>query len=114
MESVMSDQKFNNRIMATEVEDFFTAFGQNKDLVMIDLRPARDVKQGTIPTAINVDFDEFDEEYIVENFSKEKIYLLFCATAVRSCVVAEMFEEAGYPEVYFLDKGYRSWKNVLG
>jgi len=114
MECEMSDQKFNNRIMANEVEDFFNSYGQFQNLVMIDLRPARDVKEGTIPQSINVDFDEFDEEYIQENFSKDKIYLLFCATAVRSCVVAEMFEEAGYPEVYFLDKGYRSWKNVLG
>lgn len=110
----MSDKRFNNRIKANEVEDFFKSYGQHKDFVMIDLRPARDLREGTIPQSINMDFDEFDEEYIIDNFSKDKIYLFFCATAMRSCVIAEMFEEAGFPEVYFLEKGYRSWKNVFG
>lgn len=109
----MSEQKFKNRIIASQVEEFFNTYGKHKDFVMIDLRPARDLKEGTIPQAINVDFDEFDEEYITENFTKDKIYLLFCASAVRSCVISEMFLEAGYPEVYFLEKGYRSWKNAF-
>ncbi len=109
----MSEQIFSERIDLKDLLGFFEVYENSDDLVIIDLRGRKDFFAGAIPEAVNVDFDELDEEYILENFTKDKTYLFYCEGMARSGIVLEMFKDAEFNKVHYLKYGYKSWVRAM-
>ena len=76
-------------------EAFQTLIDENKDIVLVDVRPAKQVQEeGMIEGAINVPFDEVEKH--LDQLPKDKTIALYCNTGTKSAEVAKQLEGLGY------------------
>ena len=69
-------------------EGFLALIEENKDAVVVDVRPAKDVKDtGMIEGAINIPFDEVESN--LDKLPKDKTIALYCNTGTKSAEVAQ-------------------------
>ncbi len=80
--------------------------------ILIDARPNKKFKTGTIPTAINIP-DTAYKEYIgqLKDVSKDKELLVFCGgwNCIKSPKVANMLKKDGYSNVKLYQAGEPQW-----
>ena len=68
-------------------EGFLALIEENKDAVVVDVRPAKDVQEtGMIEGAINIPFDEVENN--LDQLPKDKTIALYCNTGTKSADVA--------------------------
>lgn len=95
----------------SDVVDFKNRMKQ-PNTVLIDVRTPGEVKKGTIDGAINMNV--LDKSFLLDirKLDKEKTYLLFCATGMRSMRAARQMAETGFTHVYSLTGGLGAWNRV--
>lgn len=81
-----------------------------KDPVILDVRKATEFAEGHIDGAINLPFDEIDEEIVAEIIQDLNDYIVvYCVSGVRSAVASSKLVELGCGNVYDLADGIREW-----
>ena len=86
--------------------------GENKDIVVVDVRPAKDVKDtGMIEGAINIPFDEVESN--LDKLPKDKTIALYCNTGTKSADVAKQLEGLGYESVVNAIEGVKEYSFEL-
>ena len=89
-------------------EAFQTLIDENKDIVLVDVRPAKQVKEeGMIEGAINVPFDEVEKH--LDQLPKDKTIALYCNTGTKSAEVAKQLEDLGYENVVNAIEGVKEY-----
>lgn len=81
----------------------------NKKVQLIDVRTPKEYKEGTILTAVNIDFLDEEFEKNIEQLDKKQPVYIFCQSGKRSAAAAVKFQEAGF-NVIELAGGYKAWK----
>jgi rhodanese-related sulfurtransferase len=81
-----------------------------KDLVILDVRTAEEVSQGTIPNAKVIDIYSADFEKMVSMMDKSKPTLVYCKAGSRSKKACDAMTKLGFKELYNLEGGYDSWR----
>ena len=90
-------------------EAFQTLIDENKDIVLVDVRPAKQVQEeGMIEGAINVPFDEV-EDYL-DQLPKDKTIALYCNTGTKSAEVAKRLEGLGYEKIINSIEGAKEYE----
>ncbi|KOP71319.1 hypothetical protein AMS60_23145 [Bacillus sp. FJAT-21945] len=85
---------------------------ENKDLILVDVRPEKQVKEeGMIEGAINVPFDAVKEN--LDKLPKEKTIALYCNTGTKSSEVAMQLEGLGYENVINAIEGVKEYSFIL-
>lgn len=76
--------------------------------VLVDVRTASEVREGTIKGAKHIDFmsPNFKNEF--SRLDKGKTYFLFCRSGSRSGQACNMLSKEGY-QVYNLKRGIADW-----
>ena len=77
---------------------------------LIDVRTQREIKQGSIETALFIDF--FDKEFLIKvsrTVNKRRPVYLYCRSGNRSGKATNILLEKGF-EVYNIIGGYTKWK----
>jgi len=84
---------------------------------IIDLRPKEEFERD-VPfykslgiEAINIDFFVAPKE--VENFDKEKSYLVVCYTGMLSSIIVEVMESKGFKKVQSVEGGIGNLKKAI-
>lgn len=80
--------------------------------VLIDARPNKKYKMGTIPTAINIpDTDYKKFVWQLKDISKDKELIVFCGgwNCIKSPKVANMLKKDGYSNVKLYQAGEADW-----
>ena len=82
----------------------------NPDFVIIDVRTPQEFTEGHIENAISIDFysDTFRDE--LDNLDKNKTYLIYCRSGVRSGNALDIMAELGFKEVYDIAGGMVAWE----
>lgn len=91
----------------------FEGLMKNKGAVrVLDVRTPDEMAEGHIAGAINVDFknDNFKSE--IAKLPKNRTYLLYCKTGIRSGDAAEAMKAAGFTHLYSLDGGIQAWQEA--
>jgi rhodanese-related sulfurtransferase len=76
-------------------------------IVLLDVRSADDVARGAIKNSINIPLHQLRDR-LSEIPRGKKIYV-YCASGLRSYLAARILEQNGFPEVWNLSGGYRTW-----
>jgi len=76
-----------------------------ENITIVDLRPAEDFKNGSLPGAVNIPMEEFEAQK--EGLPKEKPVYVLCHTGSQSAEYVEALTQAGY-DAYNISGGYRS------
>lgn len=75
-------------------------------ITVIDIRKREDYKRNTIPYAINIPIEEFENG--CPDFDKTKPVYVLCHTGERSQKIVEQLEEAGY-NAFNINGGFRAF-----
>lgn len=78
-----------------------------KGVVIVDVREKDETQSGQIPGGINWPLSTFGNRE--KDFLKEKSFLFYCSSGLRSVVAAELAEQWTCSEVYSLDGGFRDY-----
>ena len=91
----------------------FEGLMKNKGAVrIIDVRSPEEMAEGYLINAINIDYknDIFKDE--ISKLDKNRTYLLYCKTGIRSGDAASIMRAAGFTHLYSLDGGIDAWKEI--
>jgi len=77
--------------------------------LLIDVRTAKEFEEGTIGSAVNIDFfgEKFKEE--MSKLDTERPVFVFCAKGGRSGKASAVCKEIGFKKIYDLNGGYTAW-----
>jgi hydroxyacylglutathione hydrolase len=90
-------------------EAFQTLIDENKDIVLVDVRPAKQVQEeGMIEGAINVPFDEVEDH--LDQLPKDKTIALYCNTGTKSAEVAKRLEGLDYEKIINSIEGAKEYE----
>lgn len=78
--------------------------------IIIDVRTAGEVSQGTLENAQHIDILQADFMKKVNELDKEKAVYVYCKKGGRSANATEKMVNAGFKNVYNLLGGYDGWK----
>ena len=93
-------------------EAFQNLIDENKDIVLVDVRPAKQVKEeGMIAGAINIPFDEVENH--LDKLPKDKTIALYCNTGTKSAEVAKQLEGLGYENIVNAIEGVKEYSFEL-
>lgn len=90
--------------------ELFDKVQDDPDFIVMDLRTPKEFTTGYLEGAVNIDFrgENFTEE--LKEGDREKKYLIYCGSGVRSAKALAKMEELEYLEVYNILGGIRMWK----
>ena len=84
------------------------------DLVVLDVRTAREFAGGHLEGALNIDYFSGDFAQSVQALDRSATYLVHCATGARSRRAALILEKEGFRNLIHLDGGFHAWKEAGG
>lgn len=83
-----------------------------REAVIIDVRTPEEFETGSLPNSLNIDFKNDGFKDNISILEKDKTYLLYCASGVRSASALEVMKEAGFTNVFALEGGLQAWKQA--
>lgn len=84
----------------------------SNDMIILDTREPNEYHISYIKNAIPVGFNHFNINQFIENHSnKEQEIVVYCSIGVRSEIIGEKLQKAGYSNVKNLYGGIFEWKN---
>ncbi|MCP4482976.1 MAG: rhodanese-like domain-containing protein [Flavobacteriaceae bacterium] len=89
---------------------FRELINKNSEAVIIDCRTESEWDEGRIKNAILLDL--FESQLFmqkVEEFDKNKMYLVYCRSGSRSVAACQILESVGIKNVFNLTEGFTGW-----
>lgn len=82
----------------------------NPNFVILDVRTPEEFAEERIENTINLDYytDTFEDE--LNKLDKNKPYVIYCRSGMRSGVTLDLMKELGFKEVYNILGGILAWK----
>ncbi len=77
--------------------------------LLLDVRTAGEVANGTIEGSTNIDFNSPNFKEEIAKLDKAEPVYVFCASGGRSGNAMRMMKDMGFAEVYNLNGGYMGW-----
>ena len=96
---VMSLSGTNKSVIQSLNSEEISEIIQDKSVTIIDVRTAEEYKTGHVEDAINIPYDEIENEV---NYDKDQTIAVYCRTGVRSSEAAKILEKMGYTKIYDL------------
>jgi len=92
-----------------DVEQFAVLIKEKKGL-LLDVRTPKEVAEGKIPGATNIDYysDQFKED--VAKLDKDQPVMVYCRSGHRSGNTMALMKELGFKEIYNLNGGFMAWQ----
>lgn len=83
----------------------------HSEAILLDVRSKLEIESaGTIPGAINIQFEDIRDK--IDNLPKDKEIIVFCAVGARGYFVSRILTQNGFNSVYNLTGGYETYKNL--
>ena len=87
----------------------FAQMAADKNNVVLDVRTPGEFNAGHIPGAINLDVNALDFKEKAATLDKNKIFLVHCASGIRSVRACEQLSRLEFPKLYNLPGGFKAW-----
>lgn len=81
------------------------------DQVLLDVRTMKEVKNGVIPGAIHLDYNDKSFEKNLGLLDRDRTYYVYCHAGVRSAAAAKLMDDMGFEFVYDLEGGISEWQS---
>lgn len=87
----------------------FARMTDDKQNVILDVRTPEEFQAGHIPGAVNLDFNASDFQTRAVLLDRSKVYLVHCASGVRSARACDKLNHLNFLNIYNLPGGFRVW-----
>lgn len=81
----------------------------DRDALVVDLRPVADYKRGHILNAVNIPAAKLGEKISEYSKTRERPIVLVCALGGQASAGADQLRKAGYSEAFPLRGGINNW-----
>ena len=98
-------------ISAAGAKSLIDKNADNKDFGIVDVRTPDEYAGGHIATSINIDLNSGQFKTDILSLDKNKTYLVYCATGVRSANASAQMVGLGFQHVYNMLGGITAWKD---
>jgi phage shock protein E len=99
----------SNAFSNLDVKSFADKIMTDKNLMILDVRTPAEFAQGSIKGAINIDVNAADFKEKIASLDKEKSYLIYCRSGMRSVKACNIMAENGFAKMFNLLGGYQAW-----
>lgn len=103
-------QSFHKNIKVGQAEKLIRLHDGIGDLVILDVRTPGEFVKGHIRGAVNFDYWNKDFHDSIARLDRKKIYLVYCASGVRSGNAMKLMRTMGFERIYNMKGGTFSWK----
>jgi thiosulfate sulfurtransferase len=101
---MLREKPMFKRISVAEAKKMMAA----EPITIIDIREPEVYRQGHIPEAKQVSFQQLNA--FCQTLNPEQAILVYCYHGNSSQMVAQHLVDAGFAQVYSLDGGYEAWR----
>lgn len=91
--------------------EFESRLKSASNAILIDVRTESEVKEGALPNAKNIVYDDSFADKL-EGLPKDAPIFVYCAKGKRSEKAARIMREKGFKDVYQLSGGLDAWKQA--
>lgn len=88
----------------------FNAKIGTENTILLDLRTPGETSRGIIPGALIIDYNGSDFRTKIEALDRDKTYLVYCQSGVRSGKTCREMQSMGFTSLYELRTGYAKWQ----
>ena len=81
-----------------------------KCLVILDVRTPLEYSSGHLNGSINLDFKSPSFSDQIARLDRDKAYMLYCRTGIRSVRASLLMRSLGFTKLYNLTKGIEQWQ----
>ena len=103
----------SNAFLNLDVKSFAEKIIKDKEVIILDVRTPAEFAEGAIKGAINIDVNASNFKEKVSTLDKEKSYLIYCRSGMRSVKACNIMSENGYRQLFNLLGGYQAWSSNI-
>ena len=105
-----SNKEITNDIQVEKAANIIKSFKGNNELIILDVRTEEEYNSGCVEDAVNVDFNNSNFRKILKSMDKQKTYLVYCQSGIRSKKAVSFMGEMGFNKIYHMHEGIEGWK----
>ena len=105
-----SNKEITNDIQVEKAANLVKSFKGNDELIILDVRTKEEYDNGCVEDAVNVDFYSSNFKKMIKLMDKQKTYLVYCQSGIRSKKAASLMSEMGFKKIYHMYEGIEGWK----
>jgi rhodanese-related sulfurtransferase len=94
-------------------ETFAKMIKENPEAIILDVRTIEEYTTFRIPNSIVIDIYNSSFGKKIDELDRSKIYLIYCASGVRSLNACKQMKKLGFEKVFNLKNGILSWRGEL-
>jgi rhodanese-related sulfurtransferase len=102
-------QEFIKNVSSTEAYAIIALNAGHANFTIIDVRTPEEYANGHIKAALNRDYNSPTFKNDIAKFDKNKIYVVYCQSGVRSAGARDIMQELGFQQIYNMDGGITAW-----
>ncbi len=106
---IFLSQKFHQDITIDQAAEIIENHSFDENFVILDVRTEREFASGHIHQAENINYLSKDFRAKVNHLPKDKTYLVYCRSGIRSQKAMEIMKSLGYKKIYNLKSGINGW-----
>jgi rhodanese-related sulfurtransferase len=103
----------SNAFLNLDVKSFAEKIMKDKEVIILDVRTPAEFAEGAIKGAININVNASNFKEKVSTLDKEKSYLIYCRSGMRSVKACNIMSENGYRQLFNLLGGYQAWSSNI-
>jgi|GEM_PF-1068098 len=94
------------------IQEALNIIKTDKGIVLLDVRTAREYTAGHLANSQNIDFYNAKFSDMLKPLDRNKRYLVYCASGVRSAKTLRIMKGLGFVYVYNMLGGYSAWSRA--
>lgn len=107
---VIFSQSSFGQTKTLDADAFNAGLKASPEAIVLDVRTPEEVKQGALPGAVNIDYNDPGFQKNIAALDRNKVYFVYCAKGVRSSKAVDVMEDLGFTHINNLDGGFVGWK----
>jgi rhodanese-related sulfurtransferase len=96
-------------VSPVEAQNLIAANQGSTDFVIVDVRTADEFSTGHLAGALNIDIYQSDFKSKIAELARNKKYLVYCRTGIRSAQASADMIDLGFSHIYDLSGGITEW-----
>lgn len=81
----------------------------NPDFLILDVRGPGEHAEGHVKDSILMELQSPDFLAKLKELDKNKTYLVYCRSGIRSAKAAQIMEDMGFNNIYTMEGGFTNW-----
>lgn len=91
-------------------DDLLSKLQSDKSVVVLDVRTLDEYNEGHVPSAINIPYDDIEDEIAAKISNKAQQIVVYCRSGYRASKAEATLEELGYRNILHLKGDMLGWK----